>query len=229
MNDWHIAARRLCTALAVFISACASTPVADWQIASANALRQGVDAFLSGLDKVAQVEFDRAQRETRRSGDPDLIARTDLLRCAAQLAALEFADCSQAAGLADATASTQAYARHLMATASAADWPLLPEAQRGVARHHSAPAQAAAIKDIDAAWSRLVAAGVLWRRGQGSAEVAEIAVQTASAQGWSRALAVWLRAWKSALEQAGQTEAAALAQRRLDLLLTPPAAATPPN
>lgn len=210
--------------------ACSSAPPPpDWQVASARAIEQAVDAHLSGQDRVARAEFARAQAEVRRSADPDAVARVYLMRCAAQVAALEFVDCAQPPGWRDAAPSTQAYARHLMAQAQPADLALLPEAQRKVMSRDDVAAQVQAVLDTPAAWSRLVAAGVLWRRGQRDPALAQVAVDTASAQGWSRALGQWLVAWQAALSAAGQTEAAARAQRRLELLLNSPAAAKPPN
>lgn len=208
--------------------ACAALPVPDWQVASARAVEQGVDAYLSGLDNVAQVEFSRAQREARRSADPEVVARTYLAACAAHVAALDWAACGHEPGLADATAETQAYARYLMGQAQAADLPLLPETQRTVATR-ALGQHASAVAKLDQAWSRLVAVGVLWRQGVRDPALAQLAVDTASAQGWSRAVGVWLQAQQALFEQTGQLEAAQRVQRRLDLLLKPPAAATPPN
>ena len=208
--------------------ACGSAPVPDWQVASASAVQQAVDAYLSGVDKVAEVEFARAQREARRSADPEAVARTYLMACAAHVSALDFVDCAHAPGLGDASAETQAYARYLMAQASPEDIGRLPKTQRGVAQA-SPDRRAVALADVDLAWSRLVAAGVLWRQGQRDPAVARVAVDTASAQGWSRAVGVWLKAQQQLLEADGQTEAAQQVQRRLDLLLSPPAATTRPN
>ena len=220
----------LCAGLWCALAACSSAPpLPDWQVATARAIEQGVDAYLSGLDRVARAEFARAQTEVRRSADPDAVARVYLMRCAAQVAALDFVDCAQPPGWVDASASTQAYARHLMAQAQSTDLALLPEAQQGVMRRDDVTAQVQALRDTPAAWSRLVAAGVLWRQGQRDPALAQVAVDTASAQGWSRALGQWLVAWQVALSAAGETEAAARAQRRLELLLSSPAAAKSPN
>lgn len=215
-------------ASAALLIACSSQPVPDWQIASASAVQQAVDAYLSGIDKVADVEFARAQREARRSADPEAVARTYLMACAAHVSALDFVDCGEEPGLRDASAATQAYARYLMAMATSEDLALLPKTQRSVATQ-AREGRAVAVADLDLAWSRLVAAGVLWRQGQRDLAVAQVAVDTASAQGWSRAVGVWLKAQQQLLSEAGQAEAAARVQRRLDLLLNSPTATARPN
>jgi hypothetical protein len=221
----------LCVAL---VAGCASAPPPDWQLASASALQQGVDAYLSGLDKVASAEFARGQREVRRTADPDTVARAYLIECAARVAAADTPDCASVPGLADAQAATQAYARYLMGEASAVDQALLPEAQRLVSGRGLQDA-ASALRGVQESWSRLVAAGVLWRRGQLSLDAVVVAVDTAAAQGWSRAAGQWLTVQRELLTQAGDREGAAAVQRRLDLLLSTPAtlksptATAPPN
>lgn len=200
---------------------CASPPVPDWQIAHARASQQGVAAYLSGLDAVAQIEWARAQREARRSANADAVARTDLMACAARISALDFVDCTQAAGLSDASAATQAYARFLMGHLHGDDAERLPDTQRSVFTRTGA-AQLEALSALDQAWSRLVAAGVLWRMGSRDPSVAEIAVDTASQQGWTRALGAWLQAQQAVLREAGQHEAAQRVGRRLELLFDQP-------
>ena len=66
--------------------------------------------------------------------------------------------------------------------------------------------------------SRLVAAGTLFRAGQAGREVAAVAVDTASAQGWRRPLMAWLTVQANLAQAAGDAEAAAQAGRRLALM-----------
>lgn len=208
------------------LAGCASAPPPDWQLASASALQQGVDAYLSGLDKVASAEFARGQREVRRTAEPDSVARAYLIECAAYVAAARAMDCADVPGLSDAHPPTQAYARYLMGEATEQDRALLPQAQQGVSGA-DAQAGAAALKGVGESWARLVAAGVLWRRSQLSLESVAMAVDTAAAQGWSRAVASWLTVQKDMLVQTGDQDSAQRVQRRLDLMLRPTPASAP--
>jgi hypothetical protein len=63
--------------------------------------------------------------------------------------------------------------------------------------------------------SRVIAAGVLLRSGRADPQVLQIAADTASQQGWRRAVLAWLGAQALRAEQAGATEEAARLRRRM--------------
>src|SRR5690606_12871782 len=131
-------------------------------------------------------------RETARTGQPALLARVELLRCAAQVASLVTGPCTGFAALReDAEAPERAYERYLSGQLQAGDVALLPAAQQGMAQAlaaGNAEAAAAALAQITDPLSRLVAAGVLLRAGQASPPVVAAALDTASHQGWRRPL-----------------------------------------
>ena len=76
----------------------------------------------------------------------------------------------------------------------------------------------AAIKDP---LSQLVAAGVLFRSGRATPAVITQAVDTASARGWRRPLLAWLKVQQQRAQSAGDANAAAALQRRIDLVAPP--------
>ncbi|WP_393941351.1 hypothetical protein [Comamonas sp. J-3] len=201
------------------LSACASKHRApDWAINEQGAAERATEAYLSGDSRVAEAEWRRARSEVTRTARPDLLARLELARCAAQVAALDAAPCSGYDAVAtDAAAPEQAYARYLRGQLSAADVALLPKAQQAIATQQAAQATAtlAAIEDP---LSRLVAAGALAVRGPLPMAVVQQAVDTASAQGWRRALLAWLINQQRLAQEQGDTALAAQVQRRLDLL-----------
>lgn len=207
-------AATLCLALA----ACGSKPPApDWQLSSKGASDRAVQAYLKGDLRVQQAEFELARAELGRTGDAANVARLELLRCAVQVASLVLGPCAAFAPLAqDATEAERAYARYLEGKALPSDVPLLPQAQRAVAS--ATPAQAAAVfKDADPI-SALVAAGVIFSRGEASPALVALAVDTASAQGWPRPLLAWLGVQHQLAQQAGRTDEATRIQRRMDLV-----------
>ena len=201
------------------LSACASKHrVPDWAVNEQGAAERATEAYLSGDSRVAEAEWRRARSEVTRTARPDLLARLELARCAAQVAALDAAPCSGYDAVAtDAAEPEQAYARYLRGQLSAADVALLPKAQQAIATQQAAQATAtlAAIEDP---LSRLVAAGALAVRGPLPMAVVQQAVDTASAQGWRRALLAWLINQQRLAQEQGDTALAAQVQRRLDLL-----------
>lgn len=205
--------------IAVLLSACSSSPPPpDWAVNAQGSLTRAVDAYLDGNTRVATLELDRARAEVARTGAPERLARLELVHCAAEVASLTFTACPAYQAVApDAAAPEQAYARYLLAQATPADAARLPEAHRTLvgAAPDQATARIAAIADP---LSRLVAAGVLLRTERASDVVVQLAVDTASTQGWRRPLMAWLRVALARAQAAGQGDEAARLQRRLDVL-----------
>ena len=206
------------------LSACASKHrVPDWAVNEQGAAERATEAYLSGDSRVAEAEWRRARSEVTRTARPDLLARLELARCAAQVAALDAAPCSGYDAVAtDAAEPEQAYARYLRGQLSAADVALPPKAQQAIATQQAAQA-AATLAAIEDPLSRLVAAGALAVRGPLPMAVVQQAVDTASAQGWRRALLAWLINQQRLAQEQGDTALAAQVQRRLDLLQAVPA------
>ena len=207
--------------LLVLIAACGSKPkVPDWQMDAHGALERYVQAFMGGDTRVEAAEFRRARDELARTGLPALVARAELTACALRVASLDFGPCTGFEALRhDAPAAERAYADYLSGRSLPGDAALLPPAHRSVA---SGVADAAAVKGIVDPLSRLIAAGVLFETGRASPAVLELAVDTASAQGWRRPLLAWLGAQALRAEAAGAQEEALRLRRRLALVLSQP-------
>lgn len=217
----------LCLLAAAIVAGCAGTPVPDWQLNAHGALERASGAYLSGNTRVATAEFERARGEVARTGRVDLAARVELTRCAAQVASLQFDPCTSFERLrADAPTAEQAYADHLQGTAlDAARVALLPAAQQAAATAAAgAGGDLALLQGIADPLSRLVAAGVWLRNGRASPAVMNLAVETASAQGWRRPLLAWLGVLKQRADSAGDRVEAERIARRIALVTGGPTA-----
>lgn len=193
---------RLLVAAALLAAGCSGTPPAPlWRANALAALQAFEQRYLAGDGGAAEKEFARARAEIGASGRLDLLARAELIRCAARVASLEFDDCPGYRALeADATATEAAYAAYL--------------AGRG-------PRPSGAGADADAPLSRLVAAGVQMRAGTIAPAAIAAAVTEASAQGWRRPLLAWLGVQLQRAEAAGDRAAAEQVRRRIDLASRP--------
>ncbi|PHV35264.1 hypothetical protein CSQ94_01575 [Janthinobacterium sp. BJB312] len=209
----------LCTTLA----ACSSgPPVPDWKMNAQSSVERFQAAYLNGNALVEQTEFRRARSQVAGTGKLELVARIELLRCAARVAGLAFEDCAGFDVLqADATDADRAYAAYLAGKAQPADVALLPEAQRAVAGAASDTAAASAVAAIKDPLSQLVAAGVLLRSGRATPELLDTAVATASDQGWRRPLLAWLGVQRLRAEQAGDAQAVQRIARRMAIVEQP--------
>ena len=194
------------------LCACAGGPkVPDWSINAVGHTERFTEAYLKGDTRVAAREFDLARAETARTGRPELVARIELTRCAAQVASLVFEPCAGFEPLrADAGDAERAYARYLAGEPlGAADTALLPPQHR-----------TAALPPADDPFARLIAAGVLLRRTEASPAVVQQAVDTASAQGWRRPLLAWLGVQARLADERGNADEAARLKRRMGLVGT---------
>ena len=215
--------RSLLAAAAVLaLVACGNTPPApDWQMNAKASAERATQAWLTGDQRVEAAEFARARREVASTGQPALLARVELLRCAGRVAALDLGPCAGFDALAaDATPAELAYARYLAGRSTVVDAALLPEAHRQLAAGSATPD--AALSAIADPLSRLVAAGVLFQRSQATPGVIAQAVDTASAQGWRRPLLAWLKVQQARAQAGGAMDEAARLQRRIELLAPPP-------
>lgn len=181
-------------ALAALVVGCSDNPpVPDWQQNSFDALQAFRQLYLSGDTKGADVEFAHARSELAATGRADLVARAELVRCAARVASLIFEPCAGFEALRDdAGADERAYANYLEG--------------RAARTSSSEP------------FSRLVAYGVQFRSASIDPQGIAAAVDIASSQGWRRPLLAWLGVQLKRAEQAGDSETAARLKRRIELV-----------
>jgi hypothetical protein len=200
----------------LLLAACGNKPrQPDWLVNADGAQERFERAYLSGNDRVADSEFTRFKREVGSTAQPGLVARAELTRCAVHVASLDLAPCAGFERLrADAPAAERAYADFLAGRLAPEQAKELPEAYRGIAGGEGG---GAALKKIKEPLPRVVAAAVLLRTGKADPEVLQIAADTASEQGWRRAVMAWLGAQAMRAEQAGAVEEAARLRRRMQL------------
>ena len=142
----------------IAIAACSSQPPApDWALVAESATQKATAAYLQGQQRIEALQWQKARDSVASTGQPALAAKVELMRCAAQVASLEWDDCPAYEALAqDAAQEDQAYASYLQGRAQPADIELLSEAQRAVARQLGSAGDAALveIKDPLSVWLR---------------------------------------------------------------------------
>ena len=209
--------------IACTLAACASKPAPpSWQANAYSALGGFSDAYLKGDTAIAEAEFARARSETGSTGQPELVAHAELVRCATRVASLEYDNCPGFEALAqDASAAERAYAAYLAGRLQGLDPALLPPQHRAIVSGAGAGAGKSALAAIEDPLSRLVAAGVLLQAGRMTPADIAVATETASLQGWRRPLLMWLGISAKRAADAGDTAEAARIQRRIELASRP--------
>lgn len=187
--------KRTAFLLAMLLSGCAGgPPPPPWQASARFSLDAFQQAYLRGEARAADIEFARARTELASTGNPALVARAELIRCAVRAAALEFDDCPAFEKLrADAGPEEAAYADFLSGKGSRSEG--------------------------EDAVSKLVSLGVQFRNGRATPEGIAQAVDLSSSQGWRRPLLAWLGVQEKRAEAAGDRGALERIRRRIDLVL----------
>ncbi len=201
----------LLLATAIAFAGCASKPQPpSWQPNARSALDGYTDAWLHGDTPAADAEFARARRETASTGRFENVAQAELVRCAAQVAALVYECPGYAALAADASPAQQAYAAYLQGQWQGLNVALLPEQHRPVVTNGS-------LAGVQDPLARLVAAGALMKAGRIAPGDIVQAVDTASNQGWRRPLLAWLGVQEQRAQATGDGAAVQQIRRRIAL------------
>lgn len=205
----------------LLLAGCAGGPKpADWLVDAAVSLERADAAHLRGEGRVEAAELRRMRAALAAAGRTDLRARAELAHCAAQAASLSTLEAVDpcpafAAFRDDADDVDRAYAEHLAGRGEAVAPSRLPPTQRQAAR---GVVDGAALRSIDDPLSRLVAAAVARRTHRLRDDAVDVAVETAAAQGWRRALLAWLEVQQQRADATGRAAESARIQRRIDLV-----------
>ena len=208
--------------LLMVLGACSSGPRApDWQVQAQGAAERFTSAYLAG-SRAADAEWQRTRAALAATAQPQRVARAELLRCAVQVASLDWQPTCAGFEAFKLTAlpAEAAYADYLQGRWTPATMAHLSSPQRRVAEQG-----AQALPALGDSLSRLLGAAVLLRSGsvppaEQDALVA-LAVDTASAQGWRRPLLAWLGLQLQRAQAQGRTGQAELIRQRLALLESP--------
>jgi len=180
--------------LGPLLAGCGSPPTPpQWQSDAAQAMAAFERAYLTGETARAEAEFKAARSRLASTGRADLVARAELIRCAARSASLDFDDCPEFEKLrAEASPAERGYADYLLGKSS--------------------------YRGSDEPLSRLVAESVRFRSGGIDPAGIARAVEIASSQGWRRPLLAWLGVQLKRAEAAGDSETAERIRRRMALV-----------
>jgi hypothetical protein len=193
-NTIRVVVRRVAGAAVVLVMAACSRapPGPDWQIQARASLEEFRDLYLQGKPAAAERAYGRALAAISGTGDLAMRERAVLVRCGVAVAAVAFSECPASEGAAVRGSEEKAYATFLSGEWSGLDRAALASAYRAVVTAPSAEGRDTAMLAIEDPVSRLIAAGVLYRRAEISPKGIDGAIATASAQGMRRPLLAWL-------------------------------------
>ena len=208
----------------LLLAGCGAKPAPVWIAAGHKQLETFKQDFLTGREPaITEFHFRKAVEEIKKGGDADLLGKAWLTRMALQVAVREELEEGEylKTEAAEAVPANRNFYRFLKGDAATVDVSLLPEPYRPfwiAFRSGDAAKAAVAITAIDDPLSRLIASGLAVRHGLETEVILRTAVETASRNGWKRALLAWLERLKSFHEAAGDAEKASAIRSRIDMM-----------
>jgi len=211
--------------LSLLIGGCGLNQTPTWIIAGNHYMERFKKNFLTGEQPyITELNFQKAVKEIKKSGDLDLLEKAWLTRMALQGAVLkemEEGDYGKIAAVKPVPANRNFYI-FLTGDAAEADGALLPEQYSRfleAIRKGDVVKTEKAIADMgDDPISQLIAAGLAVRRHLESEMILNTAVETASRNGWKMALLAWLERLCAFHAAAGDAGKAAAVRRRIELI-----------
>jgi len=210
-------------AFLMLFAGCGSKPIPDWTNAAFNQLDNYKKNYLSGKVLIAELHFNKATEEIRKSGNFEILARAYLTKCAVQTAVLEKIDDREYLKIeaVHPSASNRNFHEFLKGNVDRVERNLLPEQYQGVFTAFRSGKNGAVTDEIlkmEDPLSRLIAAGLVVQHNKHDERCLQVAIDTASRNGWKKALLVYLVKIQSFYENKKELEKAANTQKRIELI-----------
>lgn len=179
--------------LVLLLSACSSGPtVPDWKIDTQTAMERYTQYYLEGRSKLALASFNKARSASAATADINAVAHLELVRCGVAMAALDSSPCTGYTSLASTNPVDANYYHFLIGDWRLLNAKILPSSYQTMVVPGSVAESNARISQISDPLSRLIAISVNVVRQQYDNQTLDIAINTASEQGWRRPLLAYL-------------------------------------
>lgn len=209
--------------LIVLLIGCGSKPAPDWTYAAFNQLESYKKNYLMGKENIAELHFNKATEEIKKSGDLEILERAYLTKCAVQLAVLEMVDDREylKIDVVHPVPQNQSFHNFLKGKFDLVEGKLLPEQyQSFFAAYRSGRVLdlTREISKIEDPLSKLIATGLLVRYDKCGEDCLKGAVDTASKDGWKKALLIYLEKLQSFYESGKDTEKVKNIRKKIELI-----------
>ena len=208
----------------LLLTGCGAKPAPLWISSGHKQLESFKQDFLTGRDSsITESHFRKAVEEIKKGGDADLLGKAWLTRMALQVAIreeLEEGEYLKIESVEPVPANRNFYLL-LKGDTGQVDVSLLPEAYRPFWKaflSRDATKAAASIAAIEDPIPRLIASGLAVSHRLEDDALLRTAVETASRNGWKRALSAWLERLQSYYEAAGDVKNASAIRARIDMM-----------
>jgi len=217
---------RCITIMVVFLclGGCASKAIPQWQTASFNHMETFKQYYLAGDEKNAERYFSKAIAEIKTSGRMDILAKGYLTKYAVQAATLDVISGTEFLEINNVCPDriNMNFYTFLTGNFDTVDNEILPPRYK----HFILTFQDGTLDDLNHditqikdPLSRLVTVGLTIKHRRYNEATLKIALNTASVEGWKRALVAYLKQIQSLYENTGHTEKAERIKKQLNILI----------
>jgi hypothetical protein len=211
--------------VSILIAACGGTKSPEWYLASSQQIDKFEKNYLSGEKAdITELNFSKTVEEIKKSGDLDRLEKAWLTRMALSVALLKDPDSSDYKKIeaVQSVPENSNFYKFLTGDMMKVDNALLPNQyrkfQKALANKNSAEADDAIASMKDNPISQLIAAGLAVRGKIESEAIFQVAVETASVNGWKAALLAWLERMAAFYETRGEAGKARSIHERIELI-----------
>jgi hypothetical protein len=207
----------------LLLAGCSTKAVPDWIKTSHNQLESYKKHLLQGRDRLAEISFQKAVSEIKSGGDLRLLQIAYLTRYALQAAVIESFDDQDYRKLEAIEPHPENIHFHtfLKGAFDRVDEQFLPPQYRQFLRacKNGNPSDIdLAITAIEDPLSRLIASGLAVQKQLYREQTINTAIQTASEQGWKKAILAYLKKLRDFYASTNEQKKADVTQQRIDLI-----------
>jgi hypothetical protein len=200
-----------------------SKQIPEWIDNSYNQLENYKKNYLSGKDRIAELQFNKAIDEIKKSGNLEILGRAYLTKYAVHIAVLETFDESEYIKIdtLQPVLENRTFYNFLKGSFDKVDESLLPKQYNGVLkvlRKGKYEDAAHEISKMEDSLSKLIVAGLLIQKNTYDEGVLKIAIETAAQNGWKKALLAYLDKLVLLYETKKESEKASNITQRIQLL-----------
>ena len=206
------------------MTGCGAKPAPVWISSGHKQLESFKQDFLTGRDSsITESHFRKAVEEIKKGGDADLLGKVWLTRMALQVAVREEIEGGEYLKIdaVEPVPVNRNFYLFLKGDTGQVDVSLLPEPYRPFWKaflSRDTANTAASIAAIEDPIPRLIASGLAVSHRLENDVILRTAVETASRNGWKRALFSWLARLESYYEAAGDVKNASAIRARIDMM-----------
>ena len=213
----------ICVLIFFSLISCGAGRIPTWRQNASADTANFIESSFIGNESYASKYFDKMLEDFRMTVDPDEIVKAYLTKCVVNFALLEYSDCQEAAEMLPLLKNRKNTAYYNFVSGSARSAEEVPEKYReifNISKNCDAGKANSALSSEKDPVTRLVKAAFLAKTGCGNAGTAEIAVNTASKEGWKKVVLKYLALQLAYFEKHGDRQSAELIKKRMELVVS---------